>query len=203
MRAALISLVAVTLGGCASVSSVSPALSQMDNVLIVPGDNGYQYVEKVSYKFDGTIAKEDALALCIAQNVQNNSVTLQDSSNRTFIPYVGTVSNTTARDVGGGQVLKYVSEDRKSILADGVVPYQYDFLAISVKEFARFSLAAKAAKDSLLIDFTNVEHAQVDTGVSANDGYSKLGAWPGQHPEVVVGVLQKIASRINDCVKTQ
>ncbi|MFA5489615.1 MAG: hypothetical protein WC284_10400 [Candidimonas sp.] len=191
----------VLLGGCAT-NSVSPSLSGMDNVEIGPGPYGYQYVSKVSYRFDGVAVKGEALPMCVVQNVQNKSVTLQDSSSRQFMPYVGYVSKESAREVGGGQVITYLSDDKRLVMADGVTSYQTGSL-VPINQSVRFSVALKASDNTLSAVFTNIDQAQMNTGAISNDGYSKLGAWSGMNPELAIGELKMIASNIADCVGTQ
>ena len=201
MRKTILIFVLAGLAGCAT-TAVSPALSHMDNVEIGPGPHGFQYVNKATYRFDGVSAIGEALPICVVQNVQNKSVTLQDSSTQKFLPYVGFVSNKSAREVGGGQVITYISDDKSTVLADGVTSYQPTGL-IPIAQSVRFSLSTKASADGLDAVFTNIDQAQVDTGVAANDGYTKLGAWPGQNPELAIGELKKIADSIAECVKAQ
>lgn len=203
MRLAVLVCAALVLGGCASVSQVSPAIQGMENVEIGPGPGGHQYVNKVSYQFDGAVVAGEALPICVVQNVQNRQVTLEDSSSQRFVPYVGVVSKESAREVGGGQVITYVSEDKQTVLANGATAYQHTSMMLSIDQSVRFSLSAKSSQEGLSVVFTEIDQAQIDTGAIANTGYKKLGAWPAQNPEMAIERLNAIATNIADCVKSQ
>lgn len=197
----LLSSAAVSLAACVSTAPISPSISEMNNVETVKKENGYTYVNKVSFAFEGVSVKGDALLVCVLQNVKNRSVTLQDSSSNQFVPYVGFIAKNSAREVGGGQSLKYVSDDKKQVLADGATTYKAGLSMFPLDHSLRFSLSAKSEKSTLSIVYTDIEQAQKDTGYSTNDGYSQLGAWDSINPKGAIDELKKIAENINGCLK--
>lgn len=165
MRTALVIVVAGLLGGCASTTTVSTALSGMNNLAYGTDSYGNQYVTHAHYVFDGVPPRGDSLPLCVAQNVQNKSVTLADSSG-SFLGASGTYYQIDkAREAGGGSVIKYVSDDRQSVLAQGSAGYQFLMPLGPIDESVRFDLKAQAMPDRLVLGFSNLERAQLATGV--------------------------------------
>lgn len=129
--------------------------------------------------------------LCVAKIVSNNSVTLQDSSGSFWGPYTGRYyQNNKSFQAGGGDVIIY--QDDRSIVARGVSEYA---ASAFVNRAVRFTLTVSDNQ----YEFSNIEQAQMNTGVAPNTGYHKIGAWSGADPDKAVSSLKLIAQEIDSC----
>lgn len=202
MRVLIAVLMAVALTGCAT-GARSPALAGMDNVSYET-ERGHDFIKEVTYKFEGpTATKGDALPLCVAKVVRNDSVTLGDKASSFFGAYTGTYyQKNSAREAGGGSVIQYASDDRSQVEAQGVEKYTFGGL-LPIEVAVRYGLSAKVAANARTFVFSGLNQAQLQTGAASNDGFNKVGAWPGARPERAVEAVKKVAVNINDCLSQQ
>lgn len=201
MRSLLFIAAAATIAGCASMER-SSALGDAGNLTFEKDANGNELIAeaKYSYKLDKPI-KKDVLPLCISQVVENRSVGVKGSA--TVIgPYTGTLySQSVSSTLGGGQVIRYVADDRKSVIAEGAATYEtgYTFVSRNI----RYVLTAKAEGQSLDLSFGKLEHVQLDSGAASNNGYVKIGSWAGATPDKAIAKIKSIAETLYQCVSKQ
>lgn len=199
MRILLAAAVSLLMTGCAT-NVRSPALAGLENVQYELGAHDNEYVKSAAFSYEGQVPDADALPMCVAKVVQNRSVTLKDSSRG----YVGAYSgmyygNQAAREAGGGTVIQYVSDDKKSIVAQGATSYSFGGL-IPIQESVRFGLSAKVTGNARSLIFDRIERAQLNTGAVSNSGFTKVGAWSGARPEMVIKSLRTLADDLNNCL---
>ena len=186
MRRLLAAGFAIVLGGCMAAQERMP----------LAGD--ITYTPWLSSEAIGTfwvpgVASGDSLNLCAAQAVINRSVTLQDSAGSHFGAFTGKYYETSnTREAGGGAAVLH--ESAAGIVAQGVTSYQASAL---VKRAVRYTLTIKAGGYL----FSNIEQAQMDTGVVANSGFNPVGAWVGADPDKAIRSLEAVAQQVEQCIR--
>ena len=118
--------------------------------------------------YSGAIkARKDALPVCVAQNAQNQAVTLRGNQNSGF--FRGAFWSTgTSGTVGGGSVISYVSDDRSTIVAQGTNIHDTGLILAPNKDAVAFRLTAKCNPTGTSIAFSNLERASEVTGQMAD-----------------------------------
>lgn len=141
----------------------------------------------------------DKLPMCVASNVKNESVALNDSSGGFVGSYTGTYYRLGAStQVGGGSVLQYISPDQKKIVAKGATGYTSAMIGRSV----RYTLSIQpAASGGTEYTFSGIQQAQLNTGSAANTGYSNVHLLTGGGSEEVAGALRSVVDAIDACAK--
>lgn len=190
---------AVIVTGCASVER-SPSLSGVGDVKYERAPQGYDFVTGANFRFPGAVKNADILPVCISQNVQNRGVTLRGTESRTM-PFTGrTLSYESKDQIAGGQVIRYLSEDKKLVVAEGSETYGLGGLLTGVERNVRYTLTVKAALDEKIFSFDKLEVAQLSSGVASNSGYGKIGSWSAAQPELALKALQKVADDLDRCI---
>ena len=197
MRLTIILLLAATLTACANMAEVSNKIAGLDGVEITQGEYGEQLLE--SYTVKGRGASDADLPFCIAKSIQNNDVTITDSS-RSFVgAYTGRYYQAGSTvNIGGGSVLTYVSVLGDKVVAQGTTSYRSGGL---VERSVRFQLTAASQEDLVTLIFSPIEQAQLDTGAIANKGYYRVGAWDGASPDLVIAALSRESDKIINCLR--
>lgn len=104
----------------------------------------------------------------------NHGVTLTGTAT-TIGPYTGRMYATpTAQTSAAGSVIKFVSDDKRSVVAEGSETYRGSGMAAMTQRNIRFTLSADVVGNALQVKFDNLNTVQLDTGVAANSGYHKL-----------------------------
>lgn len=184
----------LVLAGC-STSAVMPELAQYD-LQLLPWQSG-KSVESVVFRNPGGVTG-DRLPSCVARLVTNDSVSLGDTANSFYGAYTGNYySSSSSRESAGGDVLSYVGKDGKSVVARGSVGYEASAM---VRRVVRFSLSVDVDHGQRVTSFTRLEQAQVNTGAAANNGFNKIGAWPGANPDLAIASLAELSDQINECL---
>lgn len=189
------------LAGCVGVDQSQPMWQT-----IAPGTPGvetsgsgdYTLLESVSFESTTTFNK-DAVAGCIAENVRNNDHTLQSTSSYVG-PATGRLYNLDhTKEVGGGNLLEYVGEDR--VIASGNLTYTFTSGFVPINDIVRFTLAVKETESGTSYQFRNLERAQQDTGVVANAGYGKIYMKAGGRSQLIYDNLSGLQRKIDSCVQ--
>lgn len=184
----------IILAGC-STSGVMPQLSQY-NINLEPWYSG-KAVTSVTFSYPGDV-EGDRLPMCLAQSISNRSVSLEDSSRSFYGAYTGNYySISSAREAPGGNVLSYVGRDARSAVANGSTSYDASAL---VRRAVRFSLFVDINGGRRVMSFTNLEQAQLSTGVAKNTGFNRIGAWSGANPDLAIASLKSLSEQINNCI---
>lgn len=195
-------LVAITtLAGCAinGTGTADPALSNLDGVTL-GSDGTNQFVEQVEFVY-GTDGAEKPLPLCIAQNVTNRSTSVTGETSSYLSPITGNRYSTQGtNDIGGGEALSYISQDEKSVVANGNTSYTFKSGFVPIKRTVRFSLNAEQSENNLILSFDNLEQVQNDAGAAPLGGYHGLGAWQGGGGVMAYGALEEVARGVRDCL---
>ncbi|MFV3015425.1 hypothetical protein ACM9HO_06940 [Pseudomonas sp. KHB2.9] len=141
----------------------------------------------------------EKLPMCVATNVKNESVTLSDSSGSFTGAYTGTYYRAGASSqVGGGNVIQYISPDQTKIVAKGATAYSSAMIDRSV----RYTLSVEpSSSGGAEYKFTGIQQAQLSTGSAANSGYFNVHTLTGGGSEEVSESLQSIASNIDACLR--
>lgn len=98
--------------------------------------------------------------------------------------------------VAGGPVIDSVSESLSSIVASGNLKYS----AGLATDILRFKMILTLSEKEARISFINIQRAQQDTGLWANDGFSPLGVWFGSRYEQAYTALENKAANIAQCM---
>lgn len=201
MRKLLVVPLVVALAGCV-MAGRAPGLAAYDSASYEQDQYGQEFITAVTFRYPAQPdLSADALPLCIVKTVDNRSVTLSDSSRSWVGPYSGYYYRAgIQREAGGGEVLSFVSSDKREAVATGTTTHRYSFGAAPIERSVRFTLNAKASVSETVFQFDRLEWAQLDTGIAANNGYSRIGAWEKAQPELAAASLKAIADKLNACL---
>lgn len=169
--------------GCATVSLPSNAIVQD------------QYLDRIDFSSPAAV-DFSRLKLCVAENVHNDSVTLQDNAGS----FVGRASGTfyaqsNTQTVQGGSVFKYADADTGTVIASGSTTAAI----LLTKDIVRYE--AKATVAGTLV-FSHITRAQQSTGSLTNDGFGPVGVWAGARSEGVYAALEAVATKLKGCTGT-
>ena len=186
----------VFLSGCVT-NPVDPNIPP-NVVLSAPEAYDARYIQTIHFEFPDTNYVRSP-SRCIALIVNNSEYTLTDSSKSFVGQYTGNFYNIdNQRQVGGGQSLVY--SDDTSAIASGSVDGTFVLGLATIKKIVKFKVEAQTSQKGILINFTNIQAAQKSTGYAKNDGFNKVGAWPGAKPVFVYNLLKDVASNIHLCI---
>ena len=163
----------------ASCASVAPSrgLSGYENVELKPWIYGAQAVSGVTFSYGAPASISNDLGYCVAQHVSNRQVDVKDDSQSYFGAYTGNYYRVErSRSVDGGEVI------------------------IPVDKVIRFNMALSNKEGKTEYVFSNIEVAQLDTGIIANSGFQPLGAHKHASPELALNALKVIAEKIQRCI---
>lgn len=189
------------LGGCAAIGTrtADPAIANLPTVTMGTAPGG-PYIEQVDFSFD-VGAVEKPLPLCIAQNVNNRAANVSGETYRYTSPYTGiTYSDQDTSSVGGGEVLSYVSEDEKSVVARGTTEYAYTFALTRVENVVLFSLNADLEDSHLNLSFKDLAQASKQSVGEAPGRQRKLWAWEAAGAQQAYASIEEVAEDLRDCL---
>lgn len=136
--------------------------------------------------------------ICVSQLVTYGDVVIRDSARVSHVsPVPGSVAGDTTA-VAGGDVIRTVDLDTGLLVAQSRVPVTSMLMKYSVESTITF----EAREGRFKITQTGIRAAQEYTGYAANTGYQPVGLWTGSPWKKVEAALQKLASKIGDCVAT-
>lgn len=155
-------------------------------------------IEKVDQSFQtATPASFPKLKLCVAENVTNRAVTLNDSAG-SFVGATGRYYQfNNSQSVGGGSVFKYADDSLATLIATGTT----SFNAALIGYVIRFDLKAAVDGNKVALVFSDISRAQQSTGFLRNDGFSPVAAVPGVRAPDVVAALEAVAAKIKSCLQ--
>lgn len=194
-KAVLVMLLCVGATGCAT-QSASLDLSRFGNVEKEPWESR-EAIKSVEFTLASSVdVEQDRLAMCVAENVTNRSVTLSDNAGSHFGAVTGTYYNqSNQQSVAGGQTI--IREGEGKIVAEGLIEYS---ASTFVNNALRFTLIINTGDSNNSYRFANLQRAQLGTGTLANTGFGKIGAWPAAKPEKAIQSLESLAVQINSCL---
>jgi hypothetical protein len=149
------------------------------NVTVRDADKRASYLEAVDFSYQPTKPVVFAqLKMCVAENITNNAVNLQDTSG----PFVGQATgtyyrNTQSQTVQGGGIFKYLDDSTSALIATGTTDGGATALGFA-RDVVKYDLKAVASDASITLKFSNITRAQQNTGSLANDGFQPVGMWP-------------------------
>lgn len=142
-------------------------------------------------------APMSALPGCVASIVSNDPVTLSDSAGSFVGAYTGNYYQAgSRREVGGGNVIQYISPGGEDIVAKGTTMYTSGLVQRSV----RFTLRIRDLGPGRLYQFSGIEQAQTSTGIVPNTGYNRVHAAPGGGAGHVLGSLKTVTGDLEACI---
>src|SRR5690606_20004483 len=138
------------------------------------------------------------LPVCVASTVTNESVMVSDSAGSFVGAYTGNYYQTNhSQEVGGGNVMQFVSPDGSEVVARGTTRYW----AAMIERAVRFTISIKDDGISRTYRFTGVEVAQINSGTWPNSGYMKAAMNPGTGGGHALKNMKQIADDIDSCLR--
>lgn len=197
MKLYLILGIGLGLAGCAT-NQISSNLNGVDG-LTLKQVGGNSFLDR--YEFSSQASASSDLAFCMASSVSNKDVQLSDSANS----FVGQASGNlyiagSRSNSAGGEVIKYKSDDGSKVAAQGRADYSFTFGFAPISRTVQFDVVAKKDSGKLLIAFTDIMHAQKETGAATNSGFTPVGAWDGANPDMALSTLKDVAAKIQSCM---
>lgn len=190
--------VVATVAICVIMAGCHTPIALPQNVTTKP--NPYKHSEKlldtITFKYQtANPVKFKKLTLCIAENVTNNSVHV-NSERGSVLDTPSVFHSSTGRQIGGGKVLKYVDNENGVAIANGTVKAGLD--AGLLRKWLRFSMKASMQPDELDFEFSHIGEVS-EGGVSAQYGFTPVGAWKEAKPMQTYSILKNVASEIKAC----
>lgn len=143
-------------------------------------------------------ANFDKLPFCVASTVTNESIMVSDSAGSFVGAYTGNhYQYNRSQEVGGGNVIQFISKDGNSVVARGTTRYW----AGMIERAVRFTVSIKDDGLSRSYRFTGVEVAQISSGSWPNSGYMKAAMNLGTGGAHALGNMKKIANDIDVCLR--
>ncbi|MBD8493828.1 hypothetical protein [Pseudomonas syringae] len=138
-------------------------------------------------------ASAGGLPRCVATIVRNDSVSLTTSGG--FVgAYTGNYYPTSSsREVGGGSVIQYASQDGAEVVARG----ETRFMTAMVERSLRYTISAKDAGVGREYRFTAIQQA----GTANGYGYNDIAAMAGTGAEAALAALHKITDELESCLR--
>ncbi len=138
------------------------------------------------------------LPFCVASTVMNESIMVSDSAGSFVGAYTGNFYQfNQSKEVGGGNVLQFVSQDGTEVVARGTTRYW----AAMIERAVRFTVTIKDDGISRHYKFTGVEVAQINSGSWPNSGYMKAAMNPGTGGGHALKNIKQIAEDIDACLR--
>lgn len=180
--------------GCASV----PMPSNVTTTSIESNN----YIDTVDFSYQSSQTKTfSKLKLCIAENVSNGAVSLQDSSGSFVGPATGRYYQIDhSQVIHGGGAFKYLDDTIFTLIAQGTVDGGPVAFGIT-KDFVKFDLKAAIDGRAVTLKFLNITRAQQSTGAIVNDGFNPVGTWSGARPIQVYDTLEGVANKVKACLR--
>ena len=164
-------------------------------------DDG-KYMESVDFTYQASQPTEFAkLKMCIAENISNNAVSLQDSAGSFVGPATGTYyNNAKSQTVQGGGIFKYVDDSSSALIATGTADGGSTAFGL-VRDIIKFDLKAATSSNIVTLKFSNITRAQQNTGSAANDGFNPVGMWRGAGAQRIYASVETIAGKVKACMQ--
>ena len=172
------------------------------NVTVREEGKRASYMEAVDFSYQSEQPVAFArLKMCVAENVSNAAVSLQDASGS----FVGSATGnyyrgSNTQTVQGGGIFKYVDDAASALIATGTADGGSTALGFT-RDIVKFDLKAMADGGSVTLKFGNITRAQQNTGSAANDGFNPVGMWRGAGAERIYRSLESVAVRVKACLR--
>lgn len=171
------------------------------NLTTTPGDDGGYYIKSIDFSYQSNPAASfSKLKLCVAENVSNRAVQLNDSSGSPVDPASGYYHDVQhSQIVQGGGIFKYADASLATLIANGTIdtgPAAPGF----TRDIIKYDLKASAHGQQVGLVFTNITRAQHSTGAAANDGFSPVRTWEA-YATRAYAALEGIANGIKSCLR--
>lgn len=133
---------------------------------------GNGILDKVDWSFVPAKTIEfSKLKRCVATNLQNDQIQLQDSAGSWVGPATGKYyRNNNQSAVAAQSVFKFVDEQAKALVAQGWI----DKLVFGFRWIIRYDLELAIEGDGVKMVMRNVKLAMSNTGALSNDGFNDL-----------------------------
>jgi hypothetical protein len=170
------------------------------NVTVRDADKRASYLEAIDFSYQpAQPVAFSQLKLCIAENIANNAVTLQDSSGSFVGPATGTYyHNTQSQTVQGGGIFKYLDDATSALIATGTTDGGSTALGLT-HDIVKFDLKAMTSGTGVTLKFSNIMRAQQYTGSATNDGFQPVGMWRGAGAQRIYASLESVAAKVKAC----
>lgn len=189
--------------GCSSQQQLA-SLSEIEGLSLTQDSFGHEVIDK--YKTVRPIAEiEHSLSLCIAQELDNSPVVLNNLSNsqaRFYYgwPYYGFIDEFPSQQsvtTNGGETIKLI--EKNQVVANAITDYVYQSFS-DMKYFVGYTVTATQNKNSIHYLFSNIKQAKQYTGSVANDGFESVRTLKNTHPDLVIEALNKQVDKIQQCL---
>ena len=160
----------------AAVSASCAAVTMPSNVTTKPGNASGDYINIIDFSYQSTTPVNfNKLKLCVAENVSNRAVQLQDSAGSFFGPASGNYYQVTHNQtLQGGGIFKYADPSMSTLIANGTVDGGPVALGLT-RDIIKYDLKASVHSSKVNLLFTNITRAQQPTGSVANEGFGPVG----------------------------
>jgi len=155
------------------------------------------FIDTIDFSYQTDSPKKFSnIKLCIAENIDNNSVDLRDSSSSFVGPYTGNLYlNSQDKTIQGGDVFKYSEESTSTIIAKGSAIKEG-----LVNDIIKYDLKASVSGNNIMLKFYNITRAQQDTGFVKNDGFETICTLSGCRPTNAYEAIKTIADKLKACI---
>ncbi|MCF6672313.1 hypothetical protein [Raoultella ornithinolytica] len=200
MKAVTVMSAVLLLNGCAAMDNSKDTRLNSLSGITYENNGTYETIKKYVKNSGGVINKE-RVKLCIARNVTNNGIQLNDSSASFVGAYTGNYYNIKkSTTTQGGDVINSAASSSDIIVANGTTSYQYDAGLIMVERVVKFTMDITQSQSGIKYTFSNLQQAQKDTGVVSNNGFSPIGVWKAAGGYQAINALDNITSEIDKCM---
>ncbi|EPY7259127.1 hypothetical protein ACXEJA_003559 [Klebsiella pneumoniae] len=191
---------AILLSGCAAMDNSKDTRLNSFSGITYENNGTYETIKKYIKESAGKINKE-RVKLCIARNVTNNGVQLNDSSSSFVGAYTGNYYNIEkSTTIQGGEVINTAASSSDIVVANGTTSYQYDAGIVMVERVVKFTMDITPSATGIKYTFSNIQQAQKDTGAASNSGFAPIGVWKAAGGYQAINALDNISSEINKCM---
>ncbi len=192
MKRNLLACCALFIAACAT-----PVLPSNVETRSINGNNSV--IDRVNHSFE--VAEKpsfEKIRICVIENVRNEAVTVEDSSNSFVGRYTGNVYNVEReKETGGGETIRYLDEESSTLIASGTSQYTHALLM----QYLQYDVKITAKSDTKVgMIFTRINAAQKDTGYMKNSGFRPVGTWGGAGAPAALQAIQAEADRLKNCI---
>lgn len=184
-------IAAIAFSGCAAVK-----LPQNASVL---ESGGGTILNRIDLSYATSTTKDfSKVKLCVAENVSNPDVVLQDAAGSFVGSYTKNYYRTNnTQHLSGKGLFKYLDDRNSVLIANGTVSATTGFALVSI---IRFEMKVSVSGNKIGMQISNIARAQQNTGTLANDGFGPIWVNPGSDVETIYSVLEMQANAVKACI---
>lgn len=191
----------IALSGCAMTGVQQGLTSKPGLELSAPDQYGQQHLQSVTLTRPNAPHDAERLSFCVAKTVPKQQFTLSGNEEAYSNLWLGIYHHDKdVREVGVGGGRHYVSDDGRTIITRGTAKDTGSAGILSADRGIRYTLEISPQGERMRYQFTDIQQAQLDTGVVTNNGFGVVGAWAGADPIGVYRKLVDITNDINHCL---